>query len=323
MTRRGSSPASRSPLSAGLSVSSLPAATYANTQIRLVVDGKVVCATSGKDTEQLQPATWDVGPFQGQTAHIEIVDEQQGGWGHINVDQIEFTDMPGNRAVMQLLEELLPARFSGIHVKYDERLGLMEVGTRTLVLQAGANQLTTPDGDTSLYAAVWQGNGGVAAGHVLEPAQAGISHQRQLAYSWVCGLVGASYTRPEAQVFYTSEGRQHPKPRALARSRLAALADEEVTVLPAATHEADAWTAFAAEGRFTPLAQTKAMSPTPPNQTVYGAVATNVTLPAGRASKSPSSGLALSEQIQRRFPSGWAATTRPNGPTPGRCCVRQ
>ena len=57
---------------------------------------------------------WDVGAFQGQTAHIEIVDEQKGGWGHINVDQIEFTDMPGNRAVMQLLEELLPARFSGV-----------------------------------------------------------------------------------------------------------------------------------------------------------------------------------------------------------------
>ncbi len=87
---------------------------YAKTQIRLVLDGKVVRATSGKDNEQLQPATWDVGSFQGKTAHIEIVDDQQGGWGHINVDQIEFTDMPGNRAVMQALEELLPARFSGV-----------------------------------------------------------------------------------------------------------------------------------------------------------------------------------------------------------------
>ena len=54
---------------------------HATTQIRLLVDGKVVCATSGKDIEQLQPATWDVGAFQGQKAHIEIVDEQQGRLG--------------------------------------------------------------------------------------------------------------------------------------------------------------------------------------------------------------------------------------------------
>jgi uncharacterized protein (DUF608 family) len=261
---------------------------FANTQIRLLVDGKLVCATSGKDTEQLQPATWDVGPFQGQTAHIEIVDEQQGGWGHINVDQIEFTDMPANKAVMQLLEDLLPGRFSAIHVKYDERLGLMEVRYEDLVLKAGANQLTTPDGDTSLYGPCGKGMVRVEPGARLEPAQAGISHQRQLAYSWVCGLVGASYTRPEAQVFYTrSEGRQHPKAPGFGTLALAAVADEEVTVLPAATHEADAWTAFAAEGRFTPLAQTKAMSPTPPNQTVYGAVATNVTLPAGKSVEVP------------------------------------
>ena len=86
---------------------------YANTQIRLVVGGKVVRATSGKDNEQLEPAMWDVHEFEGQTAHIEIVDEQQGGWGHINVDQIEFTDLPGSREVMVLLEELLPERVQG------------------------------------------------------------------------------------------------------------------------------------------------------------------------------------------------------------------
>ncbi|MCX6930066.1 MAG: GH116 family glycosyl-hydrolase, partial [Verrucomicrobia bacterium] len=81
---------------------------FANTQIRLVADGKVVHATSGKDNEQLKSALWDVSSLQGKTAHIEIVDEQQGPWGHINVDQIEFSDTPGNRAVMQFLEELLP-----------------------------------------------------------------------------------------------------------------------------------------------------------------------------------------------------------------------
>src|ERR1039458_7647874 len=130
---------------------------HAKTQIRLVLDGKVVRATSGKDNEQLLPAMWDVGVFQGQTTHIEIVDEQQGGWGHINVDQIEFSDMPGNRAVMQVLEELLPARFSAILVKGDEREGTRDVRYENLVLNAGASQLVAPDGNTLLWGPVGKG----------------------------------------------------------------------------------------------------------------------------------------------------------------------
>ncbi len=114
---------------------------YARTQIRLLVNGKVVRATSGKDNERLQPATWEVGDLQGQTAHIEIVDEQKGGWGHVNVDQIEFTDMPGNRAVMQLLEELLPARFSGVRPAHDATDGGKAVEFENLVLQPGATRV--------------------------------------------------------------------------------------------------------------------------------------------------------------------------------------
>jgi uncharacterized protein (DUF608 family) len=261
---------------------------HAKTQIRLVLDGKVVRATSGKDNEQLLPAMWDVGVFQGQTTHIEIVDEQQGGWGHINVDQIEFSDMPGNRAVMQVLEELLPARFSAILVKGDEREGTRDVRYENLVLNAGASQLVAPDGNTLLWGPVGKGMVRVEPGTVLEPARAGISNQRQLAYWEICGLVGAMYTAPEASVVFTrSEGRQHPKAAGFGTLALTALADEGVTVLPAIPHRADAWTAFAAEGGFTPLAQTKAMSPTPPDQTVYGAVATSVTVPAGKSVEVP------------------------------------
>src|SRR5437899_3690250 len=87
---------------------------HAETQIRLVLDGKVVRAASGKDLERLEPAVWDVSGFTGRTAHLEIVDNQKGGWGHINVDRIEFSDLPGDRAAMLALEELLPARFSGV-----------------------------------------------------------------------------------------------------------------------------------------------------------------------------------------------------------------
>jgi hypothetical protein len=42
----------------------------ANTQIRLLIEGKVVCASSGKDKELLESAFWDVTAFEGRPAHI-------------------------------------------------------------------------------------------------------------------------------------------------------------------------------------------------------------------------------------------------------------
>ena len=225
---------------------------HATTQIRLLVDGKVVCATSGKDNEQLLPATWDVGSFQGKQAHIEIVDEQKGGWGHINVDQIEFTDMPGNRAVMQVLEELLPARFSRVRPAGDAGGRNKAVEFENLVLLPGAAQSKATDGTALLTRPLGKGKVVLAAGPVLDPAAAGFSHQRQLAYGFICELVGATYTGPG--------GSQHPKAPGFGTLALAALA-QDVTVLPAARQQDEAWKAFAAEGRFTPLADATSSTP--------------------------------------------------------------
>ena len=85
-----------------------------DTEIRLLVDNKVVRTAAGKYNEKLEPAHWDVREFVGRSAHIEIVDEQAGGWGHINVDQIEFSDLPGSTAALEVVEDLLPIRLKGI-----------------------------------------------------------------------------------------------------------------------------------------------------------------------------------------------------------------
>jgi uncharacterized protein (DUF608 family) len=64
------------------------------TCVNLIVDGNVVRTATGRNRERLEPHNWDVKDLLGREARIEIVDAESGGWGHINVDQIEFRDTP-------------------------------------------------------------------------------------------------------------------------------------------------------------------------------------------------------------------------------------
>jgi uncharacterized protein (DUF608 family) len=64
------------------------------TCINLRVDGKVVRTATGKNAEALEPASWDVADLKDKHAVIEIVDKSSEGWGHVNIDQIIFSDIP-------------------------------------------------------------------------------------------------------------------------------------------------------------------------------------------------------------------------------------
>ena len=62
------------------------------TAVNLVVNGQVVRTATGQNAELLNWTAWNVSALKGQTAHIEIVDQNTGGWGHINADEIVFSD---------------------------------------------------------------------------------------------------------------------------------------------------------------------------------------------------------------------------------------
>lgn len=64
------------------------------TCINLCVGGAVVRTRTGRDNERLEPAEWDVSDLAGKEATLQIVDAASGPWGHINIDQIIFSDAP-------------------------------------------------------------------------------------------------------------------------------------------------------------------------------------------------------------------------------------
>ncbi|MHC4520886.1 MAG: DUF4980 domain-containing protein, partial [Planctomycetota bacterium] len=65
--------------------------------MNLLIDGTAVRSATGPNdrpggSEALDWSTWDVTELRDKRAVIQIVDRQEGGWGHINVDHIVQSD---------------------------------------------------------------------------------------------------------------------------------------------------------------------------------------------------------------------------------------
>ncbi|MCT9139439.1 GH32 C-terminal domain-containing protein [Streptomyces violarus] len=84
-----------------------PADSANPTAVELLVDGKVVRSATGKDGEALNWASWDVGDLAGKKAQIRIVDDNTGGWGHLNVDHIVLSDTQAARVSQETSVNLL------------------------------------------------------------------------------------------------------------------------------------------------------------------------------------------------------------------------
>ncbi|MHC4879496.1 MAG: PSD1 and planctomycete cytochrome C domain-containing protein [Planctomycetota bacterium] len=60
------------------------------TCVNLVIDDKGVLSATGRDNNQMSINTWNVRPFAGRKAKIQVVDNHTTGWGNIGIDHIVF-----------------------------------------------------------------------------------------------------------------------------------------------------------------------------------------------------------------------------------------
>jgi sucrose-6-phosphate hydrolase SacC (GH32 family) len=91
------------------------------TCFNLLVDGAVVRTATGDNTEALSWKSWDIRPFRGKRAKLQIVDEEAGEWGHILLDHVVFSDLPARPGWEPTLWFDYGPDFSGTTVLTDTR----------------------------------------------------------------------------------------------------------------------------------------------------------------------------------------------------------
>jgi hypothetical protein len=67
------------------------------TCVNLIVDDEVVYSATGRKHNRMDEVRWDVGRWRGQEARIEVVDDHDGGWGHISCDHFLLSDQSNDQ----------------------------------------------------------------------------------------------------------------------------------------------------------------------------------------------------------------------------------
>lgn len=68
--------------------------------IKLIIEGEELFSTQAvNNQETIRWKGWNVSGIIGKKAHIEIIDNATGGWGHILIDQIVFSDVLFNTGI--------------------------------------------------------------------------------------------------------------------------------------------------------------------------------------------------------------------------------
>jgi fructan beta-fructosidase len=75
--------------------------------VLLLVNGQVVNSATGQNNEALNWVSFNVSQYIGQQAQIEIVDQNSGGFGHINADEFLAADSPAHPTSTETTVDLL------------------------------------------------------------------------------------------------------------------------------------------------------------------------------------------------------------------------
>ncbi len=118
------------------------------TCMNLLIDGKAVRTAIGNGTEALEWQEWDVHEFENRTARIEIVDQATGPWGHLNVDQITFTDEPRMAKIPLELREDFGSMGLAVLGREPDALGCSQlvIGDPATAIFGGLTTLADDDG---------------------------------------------------------------------------------------------------------------------------------------------------------------------------------
>jgi len=93
------------------------------TCVNLEIDGKMVRTATGTNTETFRTDKWNVSDLKGKKAVIRLYDQNSGGWGHINFDNVCQVDANGKKISWDLVmavesTEKLPITWGGIRLNY-------------------------------------------------------------------------------------------------------------------------------------------------------------------------------------------------------------
>jgi len=133
--------------------------------LQLLVDGKVVRTSTGPNdaaggTEALEVDSWEVTEFAGKMATLRILDDAQGGWGHINVDHIVQTDVKPKGSVKDAERTLIAtSRYLHIPVKNGAAKRLLTLLIDGQVIVKNDVELADADPDwwATMDLSAWQG----------------------------------------------------------------------------------------------------------------------------------------------------------------------
>lgn len=214
----------------------------ASCAIELVVDGRSVRSATGRNTEQLVRVEWDVAKFSDKEARLRIIDRQSGGWGHILVDDIRFSNLPMDAVtfedadawndVLERLKAAPPMTSVGIGngkaVRVPVELGGLRPGVDRLV-------------------------------------------QRDQVLEMLSGLSGVEY-RPAV-------GRPQTAPSF--GTMCLATAEPNVTSMPGWTDRFALYRAFQERDAFEPVRPGTSVGPSDPGETLNAALRVDATAPAG------------------------------------------